>query len=266
MHYIVSLSQARLELAEYQRLSDQKCEVQIRSILQHAWAEIEHDLGYKSPTAVPRVIRRRFSRLAGLLEIADEEFVKVREELAAYQDEIRARLDSHRSETVLIDKESVKAFILQNKLARSIAEEIARATHFDVLEHDDIQDFEASRMATALSAAGYETLDRVEADLQRHRPQIIAFAQAYLGGHRDAFGGDDPQLEADDEEGAPQGGVGEAISVMYLCYVTVLSTRNLDVIRTFFERSQFASNRPVGELEELASLIPSVVRCRMPAH
>ena len=38
--------------------------------------EIEHDLGYKSQAQIPRTVRRKFSRLAGLLEIADEEFVE----------------------------------------------------------------------------------------------------------------------------------------------------------------------------------------------
>lgn len=60
-----------------------KVEVQIRSILQHAWAEIEHDLEYKNPSGTSPQIRRRFSRLASLLELADEEFRGIREDIDA---------------------------------------------------------------------------------------------------------------------------------------------------------------------------------------
>jgi putative GTP pyrophosphokinase len=74
LHYIVQLRKDRSQLAEYASFSELKFEIQIRSILQHAWAEIEHDLGYKSEAAIPRDIQRRFSRLAGLLEVADDEF------------------------------------------------------------------------------------------------------------------------------------------------------------------------------------------------
>jgi putative GTP pyrophosphokinase len=49
-------------------------EIQLRTVLQHAWAEVEHDLGYQAANAVPERIKRRFSRIASLLEIADQEF------------------------------------------------------------------------------------------------------------------------------------------------------------------------------------------------
>lgn len=65
-HYVVKLHPSRLKLREYKRFSDCKAEIQVRSILQHAWAEIEHDTGYKSKQEVPREIRRKFSRLAGI--------------------------------------------------------------------------------------------------------------------------------------------------------------------------------------------------------
>lgn len=71
---------------------DFRLEIQIRTALQHAWAEVEHDLGYKAQDAVPELIRRRFNRIASLLEIADQEFVSIRRELLHYQAAVRAEL------------------------------------------------------------------------------------------------------------------------------------------------------------------------------
>ena len=55
-------------------------EIQVRTVLQHAWAEIEHDVQYKSPITIPDSIKRRFMALAGLLEIADREFQAIQDE------------------------------------------------------------------------------------------------------------------------------------------------------------------------------------------
>lgn len=49
-HYVVSLSEDRLKLPEYARFRGLKCEIQIQSILNHAWAETSHDIVYKRPT------------------------------------------------------------------------------------------------------------------------------------------------------------------------------------------------------------------------
>jgi len=44
LHYVISLEKGRAKLIEYAKFQGLKAEIQIRSILQHAWAEIEHDL------------------------------------------------------------------------------------------------------------------------------------------------------------------------------------------------------------------------------
>ena len=63
------------ELAEY---SGQMMEVQIRTVLQHAWAEFEHDVRYKGPNtgSDPR-IDRAFTLAAGLIELADQQFDQI---------------------------------------------------------------------------------------------------------------------------------------------------------------------------------------------
>jgi ppGpp synthetase/RelA/SpoT-type nucleotidyltranferase len=55
-------------------------EIQVRSILEHAWAEIEHEIVYKSGIAFPDETKRRFARLAGALEILESEFGALRSE------------------------------------------------------------------------------------------------------------------------------------------------------------------------------------------
>jgi len=47
-HIIVSFGPKRLILNEYKKFENLKCEVQLTSILYHAWSEIEHDLIYKN--------------------------------------------------------------------------------------------------------------------------------------------------------------------------------------------------------------------------
>jgi ppGpp synthetase/RelA/SpoT-type nucleotidyltranferase len=74
IHYLVRVKPERTRLAEYDSFRNSIVEIQVRTILQHAWAEIEHDIQYKSATTIPSEIRRRFMALAGMLEIADREF------------------------------------------------------------------------------------------------------------------------------------------------------------------------------------------------
>jgi hypothetical protein len=57
--------------------------VQIRTVLQHAWAEFEHDIRYKGtvPAEHAHDFDRRFTLAAGLLELADQEFATIRDRL-----------------------------------------------------------------------------------------------------------------------------------------------------------------------------------------
>lgn len=80
IHFLVKLAEARAQLPEYSSCKDLFAEVQVRTILQHAWAELEHDIQYKSVSEIPKSIRRRFTALAGLLEIADREFQTIQDE------------------------------------------------------------------------------------------------------------------------------------------------------------------------------------------
>ncbi|MDD1772940.1 MAG: hypothetical protein LUQ09_08480 [Methanomassiliicoccales archaeon] len=83
-HYIVTLRDSWLQGLKYRGLGDIKAEIQVRTILMHGWADIEHKFGYKQFEDVPPKLRRSSCRLSALLEIADELFDNMREEREEY--------------------------------------------------------------------------------------------------------------------------------------------------------------------------------------
>lgn len=104
--------------------------IQIRSILQHAWAEIEHDLGYKGKYAIPDQYKRNFNRLAALLETADLEFDRLKRELSEYEVEV-GELIKHTPQDVKIDQASLLKFNLENDVLNEARELISRMNGWD---------------------------------------------------------------------------------------------------------------------------------------
>lgn len=131
LHFVCCFSDQRVTVPENRRFSGLKFEVQIRSILQHAWAEIEHDLGYKVGAIIPATIRRRFSRLAGLLEIADDEFRRLRDELDSYRVEVPKQIENAPS-SVALDNISLASFIATNKVLKALDGEMAKVAKISV--------------------------------------------------------------------------------------------------------------------------------------
>lgn len=82
-HVLVSIDPLRGAPAGYEGLADCPASVQIRTVLQHAWAEFEHDIRYKGtiPEEHAPDLDRHFTLAAGLLELADREFSAIRDRL-----------------------------------------------------------------------------------------------------------------------------------------------------------------------------------------
>jgi len=115
IHYLVCLKPNRTALPEYSRFRDRVAEIQLRTVLQHAWAEIEHDIQYKSTETIPPPIRRRFMSLAGMLEIADREFQAIQDDDDARRQAARDAVATGELEDVEITPDALKAY-LDNKL------------------------------------------------------------------------------------------------------------------------------------------------------
>jgi len=135
VHYVVSLSPDRRRLAEWKPYAGLRAEIQVRTALQHAWSAVNHKLDYKSPTEVPRELRRRLFRLSALFELADEQFSELRD--------ARARIASEYAEDVRdgqldlpLDQSSLIAY-MQDPGRRAIIARMVSESGGRILEPDE---------------------------------------------------------------------------------------------------------------------------------
>jgi ppGpp synthetase/RelA/SpoT-type nucleotidyltranferase len=76
-HFICSISEGNAKSSGLDEYIGKKFEIQVRTILQHAWAEFDHDRNYKSSVQLHESIRREINLYAGMLEIVDKGFTQL---------------------------------------------------------------------------------------------------------------------------------------------------------------------------------------------
>jgi putative GTP pyrophosphokinase len=188
-------------------------EVQVRTVLEHAWAEIEHDLGYKSRETVPIGTRRRLNRLAGLLELADQEFGMIRRELDDYARSLPQRIEAS-EETVALDRLSLEVLLscsevseLDNAIARSLNKELGSEPFFPAY------------LLKMLAASGIHTVAEARAGIGAHQDVILGMVKPYF-----AFAFRTWSLSPDRMPKIFRG-----YSLFFLAHAAVLKSSSLDI-------------------------------------
>ena len=103
LHYICRLKDATPEQPRF--------ELQMRTALQHVWSTIEHDTGYKGDVKIPREYKRQFSRLAGMLELVDDEFSRLRLVLTDYRRQVQTLVKSGQLDEVSLSSDSFRSYL-----------------------------------------------------------------------------------------------------------------------------------------------------------
>lgn len=206
VHYVVKMSPERLALREYQMYQGMSCEIQIRSVLQHAWAEIEHDTGYKSEKPIPRELRRSFSRIAGLLEIADKEFNNIRKELSEYKKEATEKISKEEFLNKEIDAVIIDVIIQSNTNIRLLNGHIANL--FGEPLESNVDPSIAESTIEELNWLGIRVVDDLLKTIQECSEIALAVANEVL---KDYESGDDSKS------------VNPTIGLFYLCYAVLIA-------------------------------------------
>lgn len=168
LHYVVSLKENRARLAEYKKYADLKVEIQIRTILQHSWAEIEHDIGYKGEIAIPDFAKRTFYRVAALLETADLEFVSLKNTLKDYEDKVKIDIVKT-PENVVLDQASLASYI---KTSSKIAELDKQFSGYLKVPLVNSPEESAKNLLTRLKVVGITTIKQLDDVIQNHNDEL----------------------------------------------------------------------------------------------
>ncbi len=172
VHYVLQLSKKRLELAEYKEYENLKCEVQVRTLLQHAWAEIEHDRNYKFTGVLPNGIKRRFYLVAGALELMDYEFDKLSKDIDEYAKKTEKAL-SKGDFNLSINSKSLEQYMLKR---------FEGATNIKPLRNGVII---SEEVVEEVIRFGYKIIQDIENDLREHENVFKEQKVTYIGVLRD---------------------------------------------------------------------------------
>ena len=107
LHYICRLKTTQPDA----KTSGLRFELQMRTALQHVWSTIEHDTGYKGDVKIPREYMRQFNRLAGMMELMDDEFSRLRVVLTDYRRQTLALVKSGKLDDVPLSRDTFRNYL-----------------------------------------------------------------------------------------------------------------------------------------------------------
>lgn len=133
LHYVCRIPKAVFHDPAMPELNEVRFELQMRSTLQHVWANMYHDMGYKSEVEIPVEYQRNMSRLAGMLELADEQFSRIRREINDYRRNVQSLVASGNFNEVALNGDTFRSY-LELKPFHRLAEKIAAINQAELYE------------------------------------------------------------------------------------------------------------------------------------
>ncbi|MBR3571856.1 MAG: hypothetical protein IKN99_01195 [Bacteroidales bacterium] len=111
VHYICRLPKTLVDEPNWPQLNETRFELQLRTTLQHAWASLDHDIGYKTGVEIPHVYTRQINRLAGMLEMVDDEFSRIRTEITDYRRRVQQLVQNGKLDDVQLDGDTFRSYL-----------------------------------------------------------------------------------------------------------------------------------------------------------
>lgn len=133
LHYICRIPQTMHHDDAHPEINEYRFEIQMRTALQHVWATMYHDTGYKSGIEVPKEHLRNLNRIAGMLELADEQFSRIRMKITDYRRHVQALVADGNFDQVPLDGDTFRSYLKLNPF-KNLLERIASINQAEVYE------------------------------------------------------------------------------------------------------------------------------------
>ena len=174
LHYICRLPKRIVDDPECPQLNEIRFELQLRTTLQHAWAAINHDIGYKTGVEIPREYLRQMNRLAGMLEMADDEFSRIRLAITDYRRRVQQLVKEGQLDDVQLDGDTFSSY-LKARAFESLNKRIA------AINQAEIQEVPLMNYLPVFRALGCKTLGDVDRLRKQYTEYAYALARHQLG-------------------------------------------------------------------------------------
>lgn len=133
LHYICRIPKSLYEDPQQPLINEMRFEIQMRTALQHVWANMQHDTGYKTEVEIPAEHQRSLNRLAGILELADEQFSRIRKEINDYRRNVQSLVASGNFDEVPLNGDTFRSYCELRPFHR-LAEKIATINQAELYE------------------------------------------------------------------------------------------------------------------------------------
>jgi len=174
LHYVCKLPKSVIDDPAMPLLNELRFEIQMRTALQHVWSTLDHDTAYKGNVKIPREYRRQFNRLAGMLELIDEEFSRLRNTLTDYSRQMLALEASGRLDEVDLNVDTFRRYLEAQPFGR-LSQRIA------AINQAELYPVPMMPYLRVLQKLGFETLGDVNRLIEEHSDDAYRLAVSQLG-------------------------------------------------------------------------------------
>ena len=174
LHYICRLPKTIVDDPEMPLLNELRFEIQMRTALQHVWSTLDHDTGYKGDVKIPHEYMRQFNRMAGMLELMDEEFSRLRNVLVDNRRQMLALEASGQLDSVDLNSETFRRYLEAHPFDR-LNQRIA------AINQAELYPAPVMPYLRVLQDLGMETLGEVNRLVEEHSDDAYRLAVSQLG-------------------------------------------------------------------------------------